>query len=157
RRAICAWRVCMIDIVDGSRWCRLMPTRFAVRAGRCAGSNNMRSGAVIWAGIAACSRDREPVEIIGPAPRVSRALRFVGKTAMGHPQQGATVAVDKIDLDQARAGRHFLAALPAEAVGQAVNRDDLPKGAPRRVALADALDEVEPARLRLGRRLRAHP
>src|SRR5579862_5928157 len=93
-----------------------------------------------------------------PTLVVAGALRLVGKTAMGHAQQSAAVPVDEIDLDQARSRRDFFASLPAEAVREAVDRHDLPERSARRaVAAADAFDEIEPARMRLGGRLRAHP
>ena len=75
---------------------------------------------------------------------------------MGHAQQGAAVAVDQVDLDQARSRRHFLAAVPAKTVGEPVHRHDLAERAACRLAV-DALEKIEPARMQLGLRLGAHP
>src|SRR6202011_502995 len=91
-------------------------------------------------------------------PVVACALRLVRKTAMGHAQQSAAVTVDKIDFDQARPRRHLFASLPTEAVGETVDRHDLPERSARHSgAVADAFDQIEPARMRLSRRLGAHP
>src|SRR5580700_7585533 len=77
---------------------------------------------------------------------------------MGHAQQGAAITVEQIDLHKTRSRRHVVASLPAEAVSEAMDRHDLAEGSAGRAAVvADALDEVEPARLRLGDGLMAHP
>jgi hypothetical protein len=76
---------------------------------------------------------------------------------MRHPQQRPAIAVDEVDLDQARPRRPLLVALPAEAVGEAMNRDDLVESAARSAAPANALHEVDSARMRLRSRFRAHP
>src|SRR6516162_11302073 len=94
-----------------------------------------------------------------PTPIVAGALRRVRQTAMGHAQQGAAVAVDKIDLDQARSRRYLFISLPTKAIGETVDRHDLAERSARRTsALAtNALEEIKPARMRLARRLSAHP
>src|SRR5262245_53784318 len=87
------------------------------------------------------------------------ALRLVGKAAMGHAQQRAAVALDQIDLDQARSRRHLLAPLPTEGVDETVDRHDLSERAARNPGMvgADPFEEVKPARMCFGRRLAAHP
>ena len=78
---------------------------------------------------------------------------------MGHAQQGAAVPVDKIDLDQARSRRHLFISLPAEALGETVDRHDLAERAARHTGAlaAAAFEKIKPARMRLGRRLGTHP
>ena len=117
-----------------------------------------RRDAAIDTGISARGRHGQPAQVMRPTLVVVGALNLVRKTAMGHAQQSAAVPVDKIDLDQARSRWHLLPSLPTEAVGEAVDRHDLPERAARHVSAgADALDEIEPARMRLSRRLGAHP
>src|SRR6516162_7352611 len=82
-------------------------------------------GATIDAGIAAGGRYGQPAKIMRPTRVVAGARRRVGKTAMGHAQQGAAVPVDQVDLDQARSRRHLLIPIPTEAVGESVDRNDL--------------------------------
>ena len=66
--------------------------------------------------------------------------------------------INQVDLDQARSRRYFLVVIPTEAVGEAVNRYDLAERAARRSGrVADALDEVEAARLLFGRCFQAYP
>jgi hypothetical protein len=67
----------------------------------------MRQANVI-AGISAGGRHGKPVNVMRPTLGVAGALRRVGKTAMGHAQQGAAVPVDQVDLDQTRSRRHFV-------------------------------------------------
>ena len=50
--------------------------------------------ATIDAGISACGRDGQPAQVMRPTAIVAGTLRRVGKTAVGHPQQGAAVPVD---------------------------------------------------------------
>jgi hypothetical protein len=59
----------------------------------------VRLWTTIDAGISTRGRDRQPIQVMRPTPVVVGALGRVRKTAMGHAQQGAAVAVDKIDLD----------------------------------------------------------
>src|SRR5450631_2070083 len=76
---------------------------------------------------------------------------------MGHAQQRSIrLMIDQVDLDQARPRRHLLVVVPSEAVGEAVDRNDLGKLAAGDV-LAGDVDEVKPAGMRFQRRLRAHP
>src|SRR5689334_23479315 len=101
--------------------------------------------AAIDAGILTCGRHGEPAQVVRPTPIVARALRSVWKTAMGQAQQSAAVTLNQIDFDQARSRRHlsasFPASLPAETVGEAVDRHDLPERTARGVAAAtDAFD-----------------
>src|SRR5712671_7612952 len=92
-----------------------------------------------------------------PALLVVGAGRGVGQAAMGHAQQRATrLMIDQVDLDQARPRRHLWAVVPPEAVGEAVDRNDLGKLAAGDV-LAGDVDEVKAAGMRFQRRLRAHP
>src|SRR5271156_3582985 len=115
-------------------------------------------GAAIDAGISACGGHRQSAEVMRPTFVVGGALGGVGKTAMGHAHQGAAVPVDQVDLDEARSWRYGLAPLPTEAVGEPMHRDDLAELPARHVrAVADAFDEIEPAGVRLGRHLSAHP
>src|SRR6266851_736735 len=63
-----------------------------------------------------------------PALFVVGAGRSVGQAAMGHAQQRSTrLMIDQVNLDQARPGRHLFAVVPPEAVGEAVDRNDLGK------------------------------
>src|SRR5882757_2916352 len=116
-----------------------------------------RRGAQVGAGIFAGGRYRQPAKVMRPTLGVAGALCFAGKTAMGHAQQGAAVAVDQIDLDQAGSRRHFLIALPTKTVGEAVDRHDLAERAARSAAAVDAFEKIEPARMHLGLGLRSHP
>src|SRR5258706_4191156 len=85
------------------------------------------------------------------------AGRGVGQAAVGHAQQRSTrLMIDQVDLDQARLRRHRFAAIPAEAVGEAVDRNDL-REPPAGDVLAGDVDEVKPAGMRLYRRFCAHP
>src|SRR5258705_7262714 len=94
---------------------------------------------------------------MGPALLVAGAGRSVGQAAMGHAQQRpARLLVDQVDLDQARPRRHRFAAVPAEAVGEAMDRNDL-REPPAGDVLAGDVDEVKPTGMRLQRRFRAHP
>ena len=101
--------------------------------------------AAIGAGILTRGCHGEPAQVVRPTPVVARALCRVRKTAMGQAQQSAAVTLDQIDLDQARSRRHlsasFPASLPAETVGEAMDRHDLPERTARRVGAAtDAFD-----------------
>src|SRR5271170_7955225 len=76
------------------------------------------------------------------------ALLGIGQAGVGQAQQGSVrVLVDQIDLDQARPRRHRRAAVPAEAVGEAMHRDHLAEGAAGEASAGD-IDEIEPAGLR---------
>ena len=66
--------------------------------------------------------DRQSAQIVLPTPVVNGALHRIRRTAMGHAQQSASVAVGQIDFHQARSGRHFVVSVPTETVGQAVHR-----------------------------------
>src|SRR5215467_1505313 len=114
---------------------------------------------MIDAGISAAGCNGEPAQVMRPAPIMACALCLIGKAAMGHAQQCAAVSFDQIDLDQTRSRRHLLATLPTEGVGETVDRHDLPERAARHtgVVAADAFEEIEPARIRLGCCLGAHP
>ena len=79
--------------------------------------------------IAAVSGDSEPAEVMGPASRVRGACFSVRQPGMGHAQKRAAILLDEVDLDQARSRRNGLIALPAEAVGEPVDRHDLAEGA----------------------------
>src|SRR5215475_18260 len=67
--------------------------------------------------ITARRNDRQPADIMLPARGVVGARRLVRQAAMGHPHQGAAVAVDQVDLDQARSGRDLVVSVPAKTVG----------------------------------------
>src|SRR5215510_14629988 len=95
---------------------------------------------MIDAGISAGGCNGEPGHVMRPAPVVACALRLVGKAAMGHAQQRAAVALDQIDLDQARSRRHLLATLPTEGVDKTVDRHDLSKRAARNPGAVAAED-----------------
>ena len=90
-----------------------------------------RFSAIINAGISAGGGDGKAIHIIRPAGVMGRALRRVWQSAMREPHQRAAIALGKINLDQARVRRHFLAGLPTEAVGEAVNRHDFAERAAR--------------------------
>src|SRR5215470_3468805 len=79
----------------------------------------------IAAGILARGGHGQPAQIMRPTLVVAGALLRIRKTAMGHAQQRAAVPLDQIDLDQARSRRHLVVLLPAEAVGEAMDRDNL--------------------------------
>src|ERR1700733_1697599 len=87
------------------------------------------------------------------------AFGGVGKPSMGHAHESAAVPVDEIDLDQARARGDRLVPLPAKAIGEAMDRDDLAELPARGAAgpAGDVLYEVEPARMGVRVRLGAHP
>jgi hypothetical protein len=118
-----------------------------------------RRRAAVDACISAGGRYAKPGEVMRPTPIVIGALHGVWKSAMRHAQKRAPVPGEKIDLDQARPRRHFLVSLPTEAVGETVDRHDLAERAARHTAAiaADAFEEIEPTRMRLGRRRGAHP
>src|SRR5207302_3541411 len=71
----------------------------------------------------------QPAEVVGPTLRMAGALLGIGQAAMGHAQQRSLLLLDEIDLDEARPRRHRLAAVPAEAVGQAMHGYHLAEGA----------------------------
>src|SRR5208282_4777169 len=98
----------------------------------------------------------QPTEVMGPAFRMAGAFLGTGQAGVGQPQQRSVRLPDQVDLDQARPRRYHLAAVPAEAVGQAVHRYHLAKGAASETSAGD-IDEIEPPRLRLDLRLRFHP
>ena len=113
----------------------------------------------IGTGIPACGGNGEPAKIMRPARCVVRATR----TAFGSPlwvmrSKRAAVAVDQVDLDQARSRRHLVVAVPAETVGQAMHRHDLAERAAGDVCrCADAFERDRARRDGLGRRLGSHP
>ena len=90
-----------------------------------------RHWAAIDAGISAGGRHGQPAQVMRPTPIVTGTLRRVRETAGGHTDQGTAIPVDQIDLNQARSGRHLFASLPTEAVGETMDRHDLPKCAAR--------------------------
>src|SRR3981081_4168005 len=92
-----------------------------------------------------------------PALLMVGAGRSVGQAAMGHAQQRSTrLMIDQVDLDQTRPRWYVFAVVPPEAIGEAVDRNDLGELAAGDV-LAGDVDEVKAAGMRLHRRLRAHP
>src|SRR6516165_5097206 len=93
---------------------------------------------------------------MSPAFRMGGALLGIGQAGVGQAQQSSLRLLDQVDLDQARPRRHLLAAVPAEAVGQAVHRHHLAEEAASEARAGD-IDEIEPARLRLHLRLSSHP
>src|SRR5215831_2548117 len=80
----------------------------------------------------------------------------IGQTAVAHAHQRAILPLDQVDLDEAGAWRYLLASLPAEAVGEAMHRDNLGEPALSDVVAGD-IDQIETIETRLHRRLRAHP
>src|SRR5262249_10807806 len=122
-------------------------SRLAIRS-RCARIalplSALRLAVGVGTRIAAGGRHRQPCEVMSPALLVTGAGLGVRQAAMGHAQQRSARLVYQIDLDQARPRRHLFAALPAEAVGEAVDRDHLREPAAGDVLAAD-IDEVEPA------------
>jgi hypothetical protein len=64
---------------------------------RCSAS---RAWEMIDAGISAGGSDFKPAEVVRPALVVARALLCVRKTAVGQAQQGSTVSIDQVNLDQ---------------------------------------------------------
>ena len=75
--------------------------------------------------------DSQSAEVMRPAARVPGALFGVRQPGLGHAQKRAAILFEQIDLDQARSRRNGLVALPAEAVGEPVDRHDLAEGAAR--------------------------
>jgi hypothetical protein len=117
------------------------------------------SHAAIDAGILAGGGHGQSAEVVRPTLGVTGAFGGVGNAGVGHAQKSAAVAVDEVDLDQARPRRHQFVPLPTEAVGKPMDRDDLPELSARGAAGPSAyvLDQIESARVDLGRRLGAHP
>ena len=72
---------------------------------------------------------------------------------MGQSQQRPALLLDEIDLDQARPWRRVVAPFPAEAVGEAVDRDNLRESATSGV-LAINIDEVKTIEMWFNCRLR---
>ena len=64
---------------------------------------------------------------------------------MGHAHERAALPVEEVDLDQPGPRRHSVVTLPAEAVGEAVDGNDLAELSAGGAAgpAADVLDEVE--------------
>src|SRR5271169_2858653 len=93
---------------------------------------------------------------MGPAFRMAGALLGIGQAGVRQAQQRSVRLLDQVDLDQARPRRYLLAAVPAEAVGQAVHRHHLAERAAGEASPGD-IDEIEPAGLRVDLRLRSHP
>ena len=95
---------------------------------------------------------------MGPTCAMAGALSGVGKAAMSHAQQGTAFTVEQVDLDEARPRRHLVVPLPAEAVGEPMNRHDLAKGPARHAPpFADAFHEIKTVGMGLGLRLGAQP
>jgi hypothetical protein len=88
-------------------------------------------GAWIGAGIATGGSHGQSAEVMRPALLVKGALSGIGQAAMGHAQQRAAIPLDQVDLDQARSRGHSVVTLPAEAIGEAVDRHDLAERAAR--------------------------
>jgi hypothetical protein len=78
---------------------------------------------------------------------------------MGHADEGAAIPVKEVDLNQARTRGDRVVSLPAEAVGEAMDRNDLAELPTGRAAgpPANVLDQIEAAGMDLGLRLGAHP
>ncbi len=96
---------------------------------------------------------------MAPAGIVVGALGRVRQPAVGKADERAVAPFEQVDFDQAGSGRNLLAPLPAEAVGEAVDRHDLLERPPRYApgVAADPLDEIKAAGMRVGCRLGAHP
>src|SRR5262249_14069411 len=92
----------------------------------------------------------------GPSRRHARRIARRSAARLSETQQRPVGLLDQVDLDQARAGRHHLAAVPAEAVGEAVYRHHLAEGAAGAARGGD-IEEIEPAGARLHLRLGSHP
>jgi hypothetical protein len=86
-----------------------------------------------------------------PALFVTGTFLFIRQAAMREAHQRPAGFVDQIDLDQTRAGRHFLLSFPAEAISEAMNGNDLGEVPTRRVLAAD-IDEIDAAGMGFGRR-----
>ena len=86
-----------------------------------------------------CSLD-QPGEAIGPAFRMANALLDIGQAGVSQAQQRSARLFDRADLDQTRPRRHHLAAVPAEAVRQAVHRHHLAEGAAREASAGRGMD-----------------
>src|SRR5260370_15506143 len=111
----------------------------------------------VWARVAPGGKFGQPAEVMGPAFGMAGALLGIGQASMGQAQQGSVRRLlDQVDLDQARPRRHRLAAVPAEAVSEAVHRHHLAEGAAREASPGD-IYEIEPAWLRLTLRLPPPP
>src|ERR1043165_8433554 len=91
-----------------------------------------------------------------PALRMAGALLRIRQAGMGEAQERPAWLLDQVDLDQARAWRHLLTAVPAKAISQSVPRHDLTERTAGAASPRD-VDEVEPAGLRFNLRLRSHP
>ena len=109
----------------------------------------MASRTSIDARISAGGGHAQSTEVVRPAPGVTGALGGVGKPGVGHAHQSAAVPVQKVDLDETRARWHLVVSLPAETIGEAMDRDDLAELPARGAAGApgDVLDEIESARM----------
>lgn len=98
----------------------------------------------------------QPAAIMLPALFMAGALFFVGQPAMGETHQRARAFLEEVDLDQARFGRHFLAPHPAEAVGEAMDRDHFREPAACGISAADA-DQIDAAWVSFRSRIGAKP
>src|SRR6202044_1337452 len=96
---------------------------------------------------------------VRPTLGVVRALLGVGKSGVGHAYKCAAVPVDEVDLDQPRPRRRRVVPLPTEAIGEAMDRNDLAELSASGAAgpSANVLDEIEPARMDLSLRFGPHP
>ena len=75
------------------------------------------------------------------------ALLDSGQAGVGQAQQRPVRRLfDQVDLDQARPRRHGLAAVPTEAVSQAMHRHHFTEGAPGEASPGN-IDEIKSARL----------
>ncbi len=70
------------------------------------------------------------------------ALLGIGQAGVGQAQQRSVRLLDQIDLDQARPRWDHLAAVPAEAVGEAVYWHHLAKGTASEASAGD-VDEIQ--------------
>ena len=99
-------------------------------------SHSILAPEVVDAGISAGGGHPQPAEVVRPARGVVGALGGVGKSGMGHAHERAALPVEEVDLDQARPRRHRIVTLPAEAVGEAVDGNDLAELSARRCGRA---------------------
>src|SRR5437762_1907740 len=112
--------------------------------------------ATVWPGITTGGGNHQPPEVMGPAFFMTGTGLSVRQTAVGQTHQRAIGLVDQIDLDQARSGWHLFASLPAKAISEAVDWNDLGEPPARDVLAAD-IDEIETTGMGIHRRLGAHP
>ena len=83
----------------------------------------MAGRTAIDARIAACGGYSQPVDVIRPTPCVRGASGGVGKSGVSEADESAAVAVEEVDLDQARPRRNLVVPVPAESAPRETQPD----------------------------------